>query len=79
MEEPGVVVEGFGDIDETYSDLQDELVALAVEVLVIPCIEFGQEGPGGGRVGMQIAMQCFAVWIAMQFVHASCLNLFLQF
>jgi hypothetical protein len=27
MEEPGVVVEGFGDADETYSDLQDELVA----------------------------------------------------
>ena len=28
---------------------------------------------------MRIAMQCFAVWIAMQFVHANCLNLFLQF
>ena len=40
MEEPGVVVEGFGDIDETYSDLQDEPVALAVEVLILPCIEF---------------------------------------
>ena len=47
MEEPGVVVEGFGDIDETYSDLQDELVALTIEVLVLPCIEFGWEGPGG--------------------------------
>ena len=29
--------------------------------------------------GVQIAMQCFAVWIAMQFVHACYLNLFLQF
>ena len=74
MEEPGVVVEGFGDTDETYSDLQDEPVALAVEVLVLLCIEFRREGQG-----VQIAMQCFAVWIAMQFVHASCLNLFLQF
>ena len=46
MEEPGVVVEGFGDIDETYSDLQDEPVALAVEVLVLSCIVFRQEGPG---------------------------------
>jgi len=60
MEETWVVVEGFGDIDETYSDLQDELVALTIEVLVLPCIEFGWEGPG-----VQIAMQCFAVWIAM--------------
>ena len=48
MEELGVVVEGFGDIDETYSDLQDELVALTVEVLVLPCIEFRREGPGVG-------------------------------
>ena len=47
MEEPGVVVEGFGDTDETNLDLQDELVALAVEVLVLSCIEFGWEGPGG--------------------------------
>ena len=47
MEEPGEVVEGFGDIDETYSDLQDEPVALAVEVLVLSCIEFGWEGPRG--------------------------------
>ena len=70
MEEPGVVVEGFGDTDETYLDLQDEPVALAVEVLVQPCIEFGRVGPRG-----HIAMQCFAVWIAMQFVHASCLNI----
>jgi len=51
MEEPRVVVEGFGDTDKTYSDLQDEPVALAVEVLVLPCIEFGQEGPGGGGGG----------------------------
>ena len=72
MEEPGVVVEGFGDTDETYSDLQDEPVALVVEVLVLACIEFRQE-----ELGVQIAMQCFAVWIAMQFVHACCLNLFL--
>jgi hypothetical protein len=64
MEESGVVVEGFGDTDETYSDLQDESVALAVEVLVLACLEFGW------GVGVQIAMQ---------FVHASCLNLFLQF
>ena len=41
MEEPREVVEGFGDIAETYSDLQDEPVALAVEVLVLSCIEFG--------------------------------------
>ena len=69
-----MVVEGFGDTDETHSDLQDEPVALAVEVLVLPCIEFEREGQG-----VQIAMQCFVVWIAMQFVHASCLNLFLEF
>ena len=43
-----MVVEGFGDIYETYSDLQDESVALAVEVLLLPCIEFGRKGPGGG-------------------------------
>ena len=42
MEEPGVVVEGFGDTDETYSYLQDEPVALVVEVLVLPCIDFGR-------------------------------------
>ena len=77
MEEPGEVVEEFGDTDKTYSGLQDEPVAPAVEVLVLPCVEFGREGPGGA--GVQIAMQCFAVWIAMQFVHASCLNLFIQF
>ena len=71
-----MVVEGFGDTDETYSFLHDEPVALAVEVLLLPCIEFGRERSRGG---VQIAMQCFAVWIAMQFVHASCLNLFLQF
>jgi hypothetical protein len=47
MEELGEVVEGFGDTDETYSDLQDEPVALAVEVLVLSCIEFGREGPRG--------------------------------
>ena len=46
MEEPGEVVERFGDTDETYSDLQDEPVALAVEVLVLSCIVFRQEGPG---------------------------------
>ena len=72
MEEPGVVVEGFGDTDETYLDLQDEPVTLAVEVLILPCIEFRRERPGGA---VQIAVQCFAVWIAMQFVHASCLNI----
>ena len=57
MEEPGVVVKGFGDTDETYSDLRDEPVALAVEVLVLPCIDFGRKRPRG----VQIAMQCFAV------------------
>jgi hypothetical protein len=46
MEEPGAFVEGFGDTDETYLDLQDAVVALAVELLVLPCIEFG--GRGGG-------------------------------
>ena len=44
MEELGVVVEGFGDTDETYLDLQDEPVALVVELLVLPCIEFRREG-----------------------------------
>ena len=48
MKEPEVVVEGFCDTDETYSNLQDEPVALAVEVLVLPCIEFGREGRRGG-------------------------------
>ena len=47
IEESGVIVEGFGDIDETYSDLQDEPVVLAVEVLVLSCMEFGQERQGG--------------------------------
>ena len=46
MEEPGLVVEGFGDADETYSDFHDEPMALAVEVLVLPCIEFVWEGRG---------------------------------
>ena len=48
MEESGEVVEGFGDTDKTYLGLQDEPVALTVEVLVLPCIEFRREGPGGG-------------------------------
>ena len=56
MEELGVVVKGFGDTDKTYLDLQDEPVAFAVEVLVLSCIDFEQEGPG-----LQIAMQCFAI------------------
>ena len=42
-----MVVEGFGDTDKTYSDLQDEPVALTVEVLVLPCIAFRREGLGG--------------------------------
>jgi hypothetical protein len=46
MGELGVVVEGFGDTEETYSYLQDEPVALVVEVLVLSCVEFGREGPG---------------------------------
>ena len=49
-----MVVKGFGDTDKTYLDLQDESVALAVEVLVLPCIKFKREGPGCG--GGQIAM-----------------------
>jgi hypothetical protein len=36
--EPGEVVEGFDVTDETDSDLEDELVPLAIEVLVLPCI-----------------------------------------
>ena len=44
-----MLVEGFGDIDETYSDLQDEPVALAVEVLVLSCIELGREGSGSAH------------------------------
>ena len=35
---PGVVFEGFGDTDETYSDLEDEPVPLEIEVLVLSCI-----------------------------------------
>ena len=35
-----MVVEGFGDTDETYLDLQDEPVALIVEVLLLSCIDF---------------------------------------
>ena len=42
-----MVVETLGDTYETYSDLQDDPVALAVELLVLPFIEFGREGPGG--------------------------------
>ena len=36
--EPGEVVEGFYVTDETDSDLEDELVPLAIEVLVLSCI-----------------------------------------
>ena len=78
MEKPGEVVEGFGDTDETYSDLQDEPVALAVEVLVLPCIEFRWEGLRGGGWGVD-SNQMLCCLDAMQFVHAFCLNLFLQF
>ena len=35
---PGEVVEGFDVIDEADSDLEDELVPLAIEVLVLYCI-----------------------------------------
>ena len=60
MEELGVVVEGFGDTNETYLDLQDESVALAVEVLVLPCIEFRWEGPKGWGWGVDSnAMLCY--------------------
>ena len=36
--ELGEVVEGFDVIDETYLDLEDEPVPLAIEVLVLYCI-----------------------------------------
>jgi hypothetical protein len=36
--EPGEVVEGFDVIDEINSDLEDEPVPLAIEVLVLSCI-----------------------------------------
>ena len=52
-------VEGFGDTEETYLDLQDEPVALVVEVLVLPCIEFGREGPGVGGVDSNAICTCF--------------------
>ena len=42
-----MVIEGFGDTDETYLDLQNEPVVHTVEVLVLPCIEFERDGPGG--------------------------------
>ena len=58
MEELGVVVERFGDIDETYSDLQDDPVALVVEVLVLRCIEFKREGLGGGGADSNAMLCC---------------------
>ena len=36
--EPGEVVEGFDVADETDSDLEDDPVPLAIEVLVLSCI-----------------------------------------
>jgi hypothetical protein len=36
--EPEEVVEGFDDIDEIDSDLEDEPVFLSIEVLVLSCI-----------------------------------------
>ena len=36
--EPGKVVEGFDDTDETDLDLEDEIVTLAIDVLVLSCI-----------------------------------------
>jgi hypothetical protein len=79
MEELGEVVEGFGDTNETYSDLQDELMALAIEVLVLPCIEFRWEGrgEGGGWGADSNAMLCCLD--SNVIVHACCLSLFLQF
>ena len=35
---PGEIVEGFDVTDETDSDLEDEPVPLAIEVLVLSCI-----------------------------------------
>ena len=51
IEELGVVVKGFRDIDETYLDLQDEPVALAVEGLFY--LVLSSDGRGQG---VQIAM-----------------------
>ena len=36
--EPGEVVEGFDDTNETDLDLEDEPVPLAIEVIVLSCI-----------------------------------------
>jgi hypothetical protein len=36
--EPGEVVEGFDDTDETDSDLEDKLVPLSIDVLVLSYI-----------------------------------------
>ena len=49
IEELGEVVEGFGNTDEIYSDLEDEPATLIVEVLVLSCIEFGRKGLGECR------------------------------
>ena len=64
-------VQGYGDTD-TYLE---ERVTLAIEVLVLSC-HVGM----GGQVGLcSSAIQFFVVWIAMQFLHACRLSLFLQF
>ena len=41
---PRQVVEGFGDIDAIDSNLEDEPVALAIEVHVLSSFDFGGEG-----------------------------------
>ena len=57
-----MVVEEFGDADETYSDLQDELVALVVEVLVLQdervALAGGVEGVRWGWGADSNAMLC---------------------
>ena len=53
-----MVVEGFGDTDETYLDLQNEPVVHTVEVLVLPCIEFRREGPRGRGVDSNAMLCC---------------------
>jgi hypothetical protein len=36
--EPGKIVEGFDDTDETDLDLEDEPVSLSIDMLVLSCI-----------------------------------------
>ena len=66
-----MVIQGYGDTD---TDLEEQ-VPLAIGVLDLAC----HVGMGGG-VGLgSSVIQFFAVWIAMQFLHACQLSLFIQF